>query len=202
MLTLLPDGAPVRLPLRRLAHGFRPRLGPAQVGLLRHVRPGYHGIEMLRGGARDLHYLNQGMALWREVADMSANMGPGTWAVWDGGAAFLGLDGGLAVEADVGPAGRFAPPGVLAAVARLVHAGGPNLWLGLGSGHARLEGARAAAAAGVGPEDLLRGCAAGVARRLAPAPAGVAVATVGPVRIWASGTGLPGAWVLEGVADA
>jgi hypothetical protein len=133
---------------------------------------------------------------------MSAGVGPGTWAAWDGGAAFLGLDGSLAVEADVGPDGRFAPPGILAAVARLVHAGGPNLRLGLGSGHVRLEGARAAAAAGVGPEDLLRRCAAGVGMRLAPAPAGVAVLTVGPVRIWASGTGLPGAWVMEGLADA
>jgi hypothetical protein len=202
MLILLPDGAPVRLPLRRLAHGFRPRLGPAQVGLLRHVRPGRHGIEVLRGGSRDVRYLGQGMSLWREVADMSAGVGPGTWAVWDGGAAFLGLDGRLAVEAESGPAGRFAASDVLAAVARLAQAGGPDLRLGLGSGHVRLEGARVAAAAGVAPGDLLRGSAAGVAMRLAPAPAGVAIATVGLVRLWASGTGLPGAWVLEGVADS
>jgi hypothetical protein len=107
-----------------------------------------------------------------------------------------------AVEADAGPAGRFAPPGVLAAVARLVHPGGPNRWLGLGSGHARLEGARAAAAAGVGPEDLLRQCSSGAVMRLAPAQTGVAVLTVGPVRIWASGVGLPGAWVMEGLASA
>jgi hypothetical protein len=202
MLTLLPDGALVRLPLRRLASGFRLRLGPAQVGLLRHVRPGCHGIEMLRGGARDLRYLDQGMALWREVADLSAGVGPGTWAAWDGGAVFLGLDGCFAVEVESGPAGRFAVSDVLAAVARLVQAGGQDVRLGLGSWHDRLEGARVAATAGVAPGDLLRGNAAGVAMRLAPAPAGVAVAAVGPVRLWASGTGLPGAWVLEGVADA
>jgi hypothetical protein len=38
--------------------------------------------------------------------------------------------------------------------------------------------------------------------RLAPAQTGVAVLTVGPVRIWASGVGLPGAWVMEGLASA
>lgn len=202
MLTPLPSGALVRCHLRRLALGFRVRLGPAQVGLLCHIRPGRDRIELLREGAQDLRYLQQGMALWREVAKASRDAGAGTWAVWDGGALFVGHDGGVAVEAEVGPGGRFAPPEVLEAAGRLGTVCGGTLAAGIGSAHARAAGARALAAAGVGVADLLRGSETGRAMRLAPDPAGLALWSEGPVRLWASGTGAPGTWVLEGVANA
>jgi len=202
MLTPLPAGALVRVHLRRLAEGFRIRLGPAQVGLLCHVRPGRDGIELLRAGVRDVRYQQQGMALWREVAEPSQGVGPGTWAVWDGGALFVGHDGGVAVEAAAGPGERFAPREMLETAGRLAAVCGGQISAGVGSGHLRVSGARALAAAGVGIADLLRGSQSGRAMRLAPDPAGLALRSEGPVRLWASGTGEPGAWVLEGVADA
>lgn len=197
MLTPLPAGALVRVHLRRLAEGFRIRLGPAQVGLLRHVRSGRDGIELLRRGVCDARYLQQGMALWREVAEPSQGVGPGTWAVWDGGALFVGHDGGVAVEADTGPGERFAPREMLEAAGRLAAVCG-----GTRSAHLRVSAARAMAGAGVGITDLLRGSEAGRAMRPAPDPPGLALFPEGPVRLWASGTGEPGMWVLDGVADA
>jgi hypothetical protein len=53
----------------------------------------------------------------------------------------------------------------------------------------------------VGITDLLRGSEAGHAIRLAPDPPGLALFSEGPVRLWASGMGDLGMWVIEGVAD-
>ena len=66
---------------------------------------GTMGSSCCAGGVCDVRYLHQGMALWREVAEPSQGVGLGTWAVWDGGALFVGYDGGVAVEANIGPGG-------------------------------------------------------------------------------------------------
>lgn len=106
------------------------------------------------------------------------------------------------VEASTGPGARFARAEVLAAVARLDLGAGNCLRLGLGSAHERLATAAVAEAAQVAPVDLLRHDLVGIGMQLAPDPAGVVVVSAGPMRLWASGTGTPGAWVLEGVADS
>lgn len=202
MLIPLPAGALMCVHLRRLAEGFRIRLGPAQVGLLCHVRLGRDGIELLRRGVvRDVRYLQQGMALWPEVAEPFQGVGPGTWAVWDGGARFVRHDGAwrwrptsgrgaLRAKEDVG--GRWAPRRRL----RRDAGGGDEIGPSAGlrrAGHGW---------GGVGITDLLRGSEAGHAIRLAPDPPGLALFSEGPMQLWASGTGEPGMWGLEGVAYA